>query len=62
VRETGWIVSTRADWVGQSSGLLVPQVETVRRHVMAAQKLYAHGTPVSVSAPGLGKTKTGLRN
>jgi hypothetical protein len=34
-------------------------VETLRRHVLGAQKLHADDTPVPVLAPGLGKTKTG---
>ena len=51
--------STLADWVGGSSRLLEPLVETLRRYVMAAGKLHADDTPVPVLAPGNGKTKTG---
>jgi transposase len=51
--------STLADWVGGSSELLDPLVETLRRYVMAAGKLHADDTPVPVLAPGLGRTKTG---
>jgi len=51
--------STLADWVGQTSGLLEPLVEALRRHVMSAEKLHADDTPVPVLAPGNGKTKTG---
>jgi transposase len=51
--------ATLADWVGQTSALLDPLVEALRRHVMAAQKLHADDTPVPVLAPGLGKTKLG---
>ena len=51
--------STLADWVGGSSRLLEPLVETLRRHVMSAGKLHADDTPVPVLAPGNGKTKTG---
>ena len=34
-------------------------MESLRRHVMAAEKLHADDTPVPVLAPGNGKTKTG---
>jgi transposase len=51
--------STLANWVGESSQLLSPLVEALRRYVMAADKLHADDTPVPVLAPGNGKTKTG---
>ncbi len=51
--------STLADWVSQTSGLLQPLVEALRRHVMSGEKLHADDTPVPVLAPGNGKTKTG---
>jgi transposase len=51
--------ATMADWVGQTSALLQPLVEALRRHVMSAEKLHADDTPVPVLAPGLGKTKLG---
>lgn len=51
--------ATLADWVGQTSMLLEPLVEALRRHVMSASKLHADDTPVPVLAPGLGKTKLG---
>jgi transposase len=51
--------STLAEWVGGCSRLLAPLVEALRRQVMAADKLHADDTPVTVLAPGLGKTKTG---
>jgi transposase len=47
-----------ADWVGQSTALLRPLVDAIRRHVMAASKLHADDTPVPVLAPGNGKTRT----
>ncbi len=50
--------STLADWVGNTSVLLQPLVDAVRKHVMAATKLHADDTPVPVLAPGQGKTKT----
>ena len=49
--------STLADWVGNTSHLLQPLVDSVRKHVMAATKLHADDTPVPVLAPGQGKTK-----
>lgn len=51
--------ATMADWVGQTSVLLQPLVDALRRHVMSASKLHADDTPVPVLAPGLGKTKLG---
>jgi transposase len=51
--------STLADWVGESSHLLAPLVDALRRYVLAASKLHADDTPVPVLAPGTGKTKTG---
>ena len=51
--------STLADWVGESSRLLAPLVEALRRYVLTAGKLHADDTPVPVLAPGTGKTKTG---
>lgn len=51
--------STLAGWIGATSELLAPLVETVRAHVMAASKLHADDTPVPVLAPGTGKTKIG---
>jgi hypothetical protein len=51
--------STLADWVGESSRLLAPLVDVLRRYVLAASKLHADDTPVPVLAPGAGKTKTG---
>jgi transposase len=51
--------STLAGWVGGTSELLEPLVESLRRYVTAAGKLHADDTPVPVLAPGNGKTKTG---
>lgn len=51
--------STLAKWVGQTSRLLEPLLEALRRHVMSANKLHGDDTPVPVLAPGNGKTKTG---
>jgi hypothetical protein len=51
--------STLADWVGESSALLRPLVEALRRHVLSAEKLHADDTPVPVLTPGRGTTKQG---
>lgn len=51
--------STLAKWVGQSSRLLEPLIEALRRYVFSASKLHGDDTPVPVLAPGNGKTKTG---
>jgi transposase len=47
-----------ANWVGAASALLRPLVDAIRRHVLAGRKLHADDTPISVLAPGNGKTKT----
>jgi transposase len=47
-----------ANWVGSASALLRPLVDAIRRHVLAASKLHADDTPISVLSPGSGKTKT----
>ena len=49
--------STLADWVGQTSALLRPLVDSVARHVMQGVKVHADDTPVSVLDPGRGRTK-----
>lgn len=51
--------STLADWVGESSRLLAPLVNALRRDVLTANKLHADDTPMPVLAPGMGKAKTG---
>ena len=48
-----------ADWVGKSTALLEPLAEAIGRHVRAGAAIHADDTPVSVLAPGNGKTKTG---
>lgn len=50
--------STLAKWVGESSALLEPLAEALRRYVMATDKLHGDDTPLPVLAPGAGKTKT----
>jgi transposase len=51
--------STLAGWVGAASELLTPLVDQISKHVLGAAKIHADDTPVSVLAPGNGKTKTG---
>lgn len=51
--------STLADWVGESSALLRPLVDTLARQVLGAEKLHADDTPVPVLTPGRGTTKQG---
>ena len=51
--------STLADWVKQSSQLLSPLVDAIRRHALAGDTLHADDTPVPVLSPGKGRTKTG---
>jgi hypothetical protein len=45
--------------LGESSSLLAPLMEALRRYVLSADKLHGDDTPVPVLAPGTGKTKTG---
>jgi len=51
--------STLADWVRETSNLLSPLVEAIRRHTLAGNTLHADDTPVPVLSPGKGRTKTG---
>ncbi len=51
--------STLADWVGSSSALLEPLIDSLSSYVFAGDKLHADDTPVPVLAPGRGTTKTG---
>ena len=51
--------STLSDWVRQSSQLLRPLVEALRRQTLAGRTVHADDTPVPVLAPGRGRTKTG---
>ena len=50
--------STLADWVGKSTALLEPLAEAIGRHVRAGEAIFADDTPVSMLAPGTGKTQT----
>jgi hypothetical protein len=51
--------STLAGWVGGASQMLEPLVDALQKYVLEAQKVHADDVPVSVLAPGDGKTKTG---
>ena len=50
--------STLTDWVGRSTALLEPLADAIGRHVLAGQALFADDTPVSMLAPGMGRTAT----
>jgi transposase len=50
-------VSTLADWVGAAAATLMPLVEVIRAHVVAAERIHADDTTVPVLAKG--KTHTG---
>lgn len=50
-------VSTLADWVGASAATLMPLVEAIRAHVLAAERIHADETTVPVL--DVGKTRTG---
>ena len=50
--------STLVDWVGKSTALLEPLADAISRHVLSAEAIFADDTPVSMLAPGTGKTQT----
>jgi transposase len=50
--------STLADWVGKATALLEPLADAIGRHVLAAGAIFADDTPVSMLAPGTGRTQT----
>jgi hypothetical protein len=50
--------STLADWVGKSTALLELLADAIGRHVLSAAAIFADDTPVSMPAPGTGKTQT----
>jgi len=50
-------VSTLADWVGAAAATLMPLIEVIGAHVVAAGRIHADDTPVPVLAKG--KTRTG---
>ncbi len=49
--------STLADWVGACAATLMPLVDEIRAHVLAAERIHADDTIVPVLASG--KTRTG---
>jgi transposase len=50
-------VTTLADWVGAAAATLMPLVEAIRAHVLAAERIHADDTTVPVL--DVGKTRTG---
>ena len=50
--------STLADWVGKTTALLEPLADAIGRHVLSAEAIFADDTPISMLAPGTGKTHT----
>ena len=50
--------STLADWVGKTTALLEPLADAIGRHVLSAEAIFADDTPISMLAPGTGKTQT----
>jgi hypothetical protein len=50
--------STLADWVGKATALLEPLAEAIGRHVLSAGAIFADDMPISMLAPGSGKTQT----
>jgi len=51
--------SVMARQLGMCCALVRPLEDALRRYVMAADKIHTDDTPISVLAPGTGKTKTG---
>jgi transposase len=49
--------STLGDWVGACHQLLRPLMDALHQHVFSADKLHTDDTPISVLAPGTGKTR-----
>ena len=49
--------STLGDWVGACHQLLRPLIDALHQHVFSAEKLHTDDTPISVLAPGTGKTR-----
>src|SRR5262245_3989067 len=48
-----------ADWIGKIDWLIKPLADRICEHVMAGSVIHADDTPISVLAPGNGKTRTG---
>jgi len=49
-------VSTLADWVGACTGTLMPLVEEIEKHVLAAERIHTDDTTVPVLAKGKCRT------
>jgi len=50
--------STLAGWVGKATMLMAPLAEAIGRHVLSGDAIFADDTPVSMLAPGAGRTRT----
>jgi transposase len=50
--------SALADWVGKTTALLKPLADAIERHILSAEAIFVDDTPISMLAPGTGKTKT----
>jgi transposase len=50
--------STLAGWVGKSTALLEPLADTIGRHALGGQTVFADDTPIKLQAPGEGGAKT----
>ena len=50
--------STLADWVGESTCLLSPLAQALRRYSLSGSAIHADDTPVAVLSPGRGRTKS----
>jgi hypothetical protein len=51
--------STLSGWVGATTAALAPLTDVLAAEVMTSETLYGDDTPVTVLAPGSGRTKTG---
>ena len=50
---------TLADWVGESTHLLTPLAQALRRYSLSGFTVHADDTPVAVLSPGRGRAKVG---
>jgi transposase len=49
---------TQGGSVGKTTALLEPLADAIGRHVLSAEAIFADDTPISMLAPGTGKTQT----
>ena len=50
--------STLAGWIGKATTLMAPLADAIGGHVLAGDAIFADDTPVSMLAPGAGRTRT----